>query len=215
LAFGTPVVVSYSQQEAPEREAQVKLENSFDVPAPPDVAWRVLTDIERVVPCVPGAELTDIIDARNYTGKISVRLGPVSLAFDGSAEFTEWDDAGRRARLKASGREARNRGSANADVVFALEADGDGSRVHIVTDLQLAGPIAQYGRSQGVIASVSEEMIDRFAACLREKILSSEKPSGAGAAPAQPARPASGFSIGLGAFLRMMRGFFNKILGRE
>lgn len=193
----------------------MKLENSFEVPAPPDVAWRVLTDIERVVPCVAGAELTEIVDARNYTGKISVKLGPVSLSFDGTAEFTEWDDSGYRAKLKASGREARNRGSANADVAFSLEANGDGSRVHIVTDLQLAGPIAQYGRSQGVIASVSEEMIDRFATCLRENILLSEgMGDGAGDAAPRAAQPASGVSIGLGALLRMIRGFFGKLFGK-
>lgn len=189
----------------------MKLENSFEVPALPEVAWRVLTDIEHVVPCVPGAELTEIVDDRNYTGKISVKLGPVSLAFDGKAEFTEWDDAARRARLKASGREARNRGSADADVTFTLEAHGEGSRVHIVTDLQLAGPIAQYGRSQGVIASVSEEMIDRFAACLRENILSSED---TGPGQARAVQPASGVSIGLGALLRMLRGFFRKLFGK-
>lgn len=189
----------------------MKLENSFEVPAPPDVAWRVLTDIERVVPCVAGAELTEIVDARNYTGKISVKLGPVSLSFDGTAEFTEWDDSGYKAKLKASGREARNRGSANADVTFSIEANGDGSRIHIVTDLQLAGPIAQYGRSQGVIASVSEEMIARFATCLRENILESD---GAGSGPARAAQPASGLSIGLGALLRMVRGFFDKLFGK-
>lgn len=189
----------------------MRLENSFEVPAPPEVAWRVLTDIERVAPCVPGAELTEIVDDRTYAGKMRVKLGPVSLAFDGKAAFTEWDDDARRARLTASGREARNRGSANAEVAFALEANGDGSRVHIVTDLQLAGPIAQYGRSQGVIASVSEEMIDRFATCLRENILSSE---GSAAAPARAAQPASGLSIGLGALLRMLRGFFRKLFGK-
>jgi len=189
----------------------VKLENSFEVPAPPDVAWRVLTDIERVVPCVAGAELTEIVGDRNYTGKINVKLGPVSLSFDGKAEFTEWDDDARRARLKASGREARNRGSANADVTFALEAEGDGTRVQIVTDLQLAGPIAQYGRSQGVIASVSAEMVDRFAACLRENILSSDD---AAAGPAKAVQPASGFSIGFGALLRMIRSFFANLFGK-
>jgi carbon monoxide dehydrogenase subunit G len=193
----------------------VKLENSFEVPAPPDVAWRVLTDIERVVPCVAGAELTEIVDARNYTGKISVKLGPVSLAFDGKAEFTEWDDSGYKAKLKASGRETRNRGSANANVAFSLEADGDGSRVHIVTDLQLAGPIAQYGRSQGIIASVSEEMIDRFAACLRENILASDDTGdGAGETAPRAAQPASGVSIGFGALLRMIRGFFSNLFGK-
>jgi carbon monoxide dehydrogenase subunit G len=193
----------------------VKLENSFEVPAPPDVAWRVLTDIERVVPCVAGAELTEIVDEHNYTGKISVKLGPVSLAFDGKAEFTEWDDIGYKAKLKASGRETRNRGSANANVAFSLEANGDGSRVHIVTDLQLAGPIAQYGRSQGIIASVSEEMIDRFAACLRENILASDGAGdGAGETAPRAAQPASGVSIGFGALLRMIRGFFSKLFGK-
>ena len=193
----------------------MRLENDFVVPAPPADAWRVLTDIERVVPCVPGAELTEIIDARNYTGKISVRLGPVSLAFDGKAEFTEWDDDAKKARLKASGREARNRGSADANVTFALEAVDGGTRVTIVTDLQLAGPIAQYGRSQGVIAGVSAEMVARFATCLRENILAGE-PTGEVAAPDSrlAARPASGVAIGFGALMRMLRTFFRKLFGK-
>lgn len=193
----------------------MRLENDFVVPAPPADAWRVLTDIERVVPCVPGAELTEIIDARNYTGKISVRLGPVSLAFDGKAEFTEWDDDAKKARLKASGREARNRGSADANVTFALEAVDGGTRVTIVTDLQLAGPIAQYGRSQGVIAGVSAEMVARFATCLRENILAGEATGEVAAPDSRPAaRPASGVAIGFGALMRILRTFFRKLFGK-
>ncbi len=187
----------------------MQLQNSFDVPVPPADAWRILTDVERVAPCVPGAQLTDVIDDRNYAGRMQVKLGPVSLAFEGKAGFVERDDAAHTARLAASGREARNRGSANADVRFALEPNGSGTTVRIVTDLQLSGPVAQYGRSQGIIASVSEEMIGRFAACLRENILASDA-----AAPApRPAAAASGLSIGFGALLRLIRRFFARLFG--
>jgi hypothetical protein len=184
----------------------VQLENSFDVPVPPADAWRILTDVERVAPCVPGAALTEVIDAGTYAGRMQVKLGPVNLAFEGKAAFVERDDAAHTARLSASGREARNRGSANADVRFALEPNGNGTTVRIVTDLQLSGPVAQFGRSQGIIASVSEEMVGRFAQCLRENILTSEAPPAAEAA--------SGLSIGFGALLRLVRRFFARLFGR-
>ena len=199
----------------------MKLENSFDVPGAPAEAWRVLTDVERIAPCVPGAALTEVVDENTYKGTIKVKLGPVSLAFDGEVAFTERDDDAFTARLAASGREARNRGSANADVDFALTPEGDGTKVSIVTDLQLAGPIAQYGRSQGVIASVSAEMIDRFAACLQENILKAgpadaapNTAAGAAPAPAEPAA-ASGFSIMLGALKRSLRQLMRRLLGKE
>ncbi|MDH3703871.1 MAG: SRPBCC family protein [Alphaproteobacteria bacterium] len=199
----------------------MKLENSFDVPVAPAEAWRVLIDVERVAPCVPGAALTEVVDANTYKGTIKVKLGPVSLAFDGEVSFTERDDDAFTARLAAAGREGRNRGSANADVDFALAANGDGTKVSIVTDLQLAGPIAQYGRSQGVIASVSAEMIDRFAACLKENILDDKSSDAADAetaaapAPAEPVAAASGISIMLGALKRSICRFMRRLTGKE
>jgi hypothetical protein len=186
----------------------VQLENSFDVPVPPAETWRILTDVERVAPCVPGAALTEVINAETYAGRMQVKLGPVSLAFEGKAAFVERDDAAHTARLSASGREARNRGSANADVRFALEPNGGGTTVRIITELQLSGPVAQYGRSQGIIASVSEEMIGRFAQCLRENILANS------ASAPQPAEAASGLSIGFGALLRLVRHFFARLFGK-
>ena len=195
----------------------MQLQNSFDVPAPPADAWRILTDVERVAPCVPGAQLTEVVDDQNYAGKMQVKLGPVSLSFDGKAGFVERDDSAHTARLSASGREARNRGSANADVRFFLEDNGSGTTVRIVTDLQLSGPIAQYGRSQGVIVSVAEEMIDRFAACLHDKILADETgaPKAGPAVPDSAPVPASGVSIGLGALLRMIKRFLAGLFGRS
>jgi carbon monoxide dehydrogenase subunit G len=190
----------------------VQLRNSFDVPVPPADAWRILTDVQRIAPCVPGAQLTDVIDDWTYAGKMQVKLGPVSLAFEGKAGFVERDDQAHTARLAAKGREARNRGGADADIRFALEPHGDGTTVRIVTDLQLSGPVAQYGRSQGIIASVSEEMIGRFAHCLRNNILTTDgaTPSGAAALPPETA-PASGLSIALGALLRLIRRFLAKL----
>jgi carbon monoxide dehydrogenase subunit G len=181
----------------------VQLENSFDVPVPPAEAWAILTDVERVAPCVPGAQLTEVVDAQSYAGRMQVKLGPVSLAFEGKAGFVERDDRAHTARMAASGRETRNRGGANADVRFALEPNAGGTTVRIATDLQLSGPVAQYGRSQGIVAGVAEEMTARFAQCLRANILASGKPEAA--ATLQAGAPASGLSIGFGALMRIVR----------
>ena len=190
----------------------MRLENSFDVPASPAEAWDILTDVERVAPCVPGAQLTEVVDARNYAGRMQVKLGPVSLAFEGKAGFVERDDRAHTARLSASGRETRNRGSANADVRFALHPNAGGTTVRIATDLQLSGPVAQYGRSQGIVAGVAEEMTARFAQCLRQNILAGAKPEAA-AAP-QAAESVSALSIGFGALMRIVRRFFARLVGR-
>lgn len=196
----------------------MRLENSFDVPVAPAEAWRILTDVERVAPCVPGAKLTEVLDDDAYKGTMQVKLGPVSLAFDGKAQFTERDDDAHTAKLHANGRETRNRGTADADVIFALEPQGDGTLVRIETELQLSGPVAQYGRSQGVILSVSEEMIDRFATALKRDILTADTTAAPDEQKASPVTdtppPASGVSIGFGAMLRMIRRFFTNLFGR-
>ena len=193
----------------------MQLENSFDVPVPPAEAWRILIDVERIAPCVPGAALTGVEGDESFTGTMQVKLGPVSLAFNGKATFVERDDSAFTAHLTANGRESRNRGAADADVQFALEPNEGGTTVRIKTDLQLSGPVAQYGRSQGVIVSVSEEMIDRFARCLKDDILTAGAPAAPEAAAdphPQPKAPepvaASGVSIGFGAMVRMIRRFF-------
>ena len=198
----------------------MQIENSFEVPVPPAEAWAILTDVQRVVPCVPGAELTEIVGDDTYKGKVSVKLGPVALAFAGEARYVERDDGGHRARMSAAGREAKGRGGANAEVDFALTASGEGGTlVRIVTDLQLSGPIAQYGRSAGIIKSVSEEMTARFAECLRQRILAERDTAalppccaGEAAIPAAPApasaAPAGGFSILWGAIRRWLAGLF-------
>ena len=121
-------------------------DNSFEVPLPPDQAWKTLMDIERIAPCMPGAELTEIVDDKTFKGKVSVRLGPVALTFQGTATFEDIDDAVHTATVKAQGADAKGRGGANANVGFHLEPSDAGSSVKIHTDLQLSGSVAQYGR---------------------------------------------------------------------
>ena len=153
----------------------MKLENNFSVAAAPKEAWAILVDVERVAPCLPGAKLTEVTDDNAFRGKVDVKLGPVSLTFDGNVKFVERDDDKYFAILKADGREARGRGGAQADIQFSLDGADGGSNVRVTTDLNLIGPVAQYGRSQGIVAAVSEEMVSQFAACLEEKVVSGQK----------------------------------------
>ena len=204
----------------------MEFENTFNVGVPVDEAWAILTDVERIAPCMPGAELTEVIDENSFKGKVSVRLGPVALTFAGDARFEDRDDEGHSARVKAQGRDAKGRGGANANVDFRLIPAEDGTTtVQIRTDLQLSGSVAQYGRGVGMIKDVATQLIDRFADALHEQIVAErsaadeaeETPSDTGdAQPAPPpppaAKPISGFSLGASvmwnAFTRWLRGLF-------
>ena len=192
----------------------MEFDNSFEVPLGLDETWALLTDIERIAPCVPGAELTEVVDENTYKGKIAVRLGPVSLTFAGEARFESRDDAAHSARLKAQGTDARGRGGAHSDVTFHLEPSETGSRVLIHTDLRLSGSVAQYGRGAGMVSDLSQKIIDQFAENLAATVLTSQETAadeGAPAAPA-PAQPVQMGGIGLSmlwnAILRTIRRLF-------
>jgi len=148
----------------------MQLENSFTVPAPPDVAWDILLDVPRIAPCMPGAELTETVGERTYKGNAKLRVGPVSLTFSGEAEITEIDTAARVATVQAKGNDTKGRGAASATVVFKLVADGDASRVDITSDIDLTGSIAQYGRASGLIDAIAGQIISDFAKNLEAEI---------------------------------------------
>jgi carbon monoxide dehydrogenase subunit G len=163
----------------------MEFDNSFDVPLSPAQAWSVLMDIPRIAPCMPGAELTEVVGPQNFGGKISVRLGPVSLAFAGRVQIDSMDEVNHSARVKAQGNDAKGRGAANATATFRIEPAGTGSKVVIHTDLMLSGAVAQYGRGVGMIQATASQIINQFAANLRVQ-LGQQAP-----APAPPpARPA-------------------------
>ena len=148
----------------------MEFDNSFDVPLSPAQAWAVLMDIRRIAPCMPGAALTEVIDAQNFRGKIAVRLGPVALAFAGRVQFEDVDEANHSARVKAQGSDDKGRGSANATATFRIEPADIGSRVFIHTDLMLSGAVAQYGRGVGMIQATAAQIIGQFAANLRAQL---------------------------------------------
>ena len=148
----------------------MEFDNSFDVPLPPAKAWTLLMDIPRIAPCMPGAELTEIVGQQNYKGRISVRLGPVALAFAGRVEFDRVDAVNHTARVKAQGSDAKGRGGANAAVTFRIEPSAAGSKVRIHTDLALSGAVAQYGRGVGMIEATAAQIVGQFAANLRSQL---------------------------------------------
>jgi carbon monoxide dehydrogenase subunit G len=188
----------------------VEFDNSFEVPLQPAEAWAVLMDVRRIAPCMPGAELTDVVDEKNYKGKVAVRLGPVALAFAGLVTFEEIDNANRTARVKAQGTDSKGRGGANAIASFRIEeAPGGGSKVLVHTDLNLSGSVAQYGRGVGMIQTTAAQIMNQFANNLKAQIAregvaatpaaqapGQAAPSAAPAAPPPPtAKPISGFSL--------------------
>jgi uncharacterized protein len=166
----------------------MEFDNTLEVPLPPAEAWRVLLDIERIAACIPGAELTEVVDERTYKGKVAVRIGPVALSLVGRARLDEIDDANHRARVTAQGSDPKGRGSTDSVIEFRLEPAGAGTRVAIHSEVKLAGSIAQYGRGSGMIQSVAAQLIGQFGEALKAQIES-------GTADRAPAKPISGLTV--------------------
>src|SRR5262245_8927091 len=146
----------------------MELEDSFDVPAPPESVWDFLLDLERVTPCMPGAELEELVDERTWKGSVTVKLGAVKLAYASTVVIEERDDAERRVVLKASGREKRGKGMANATIRSQVQQADGVTHVTMTTDLTISGAVAQYGR--GMIADVSKRLTGEFANCLQAQL---------------------------------------------
>ena len=146
----------------------MELSNEFRVGVPVDEAWAVLTDVERIAPCLPGAELQEVA-GDEYRGLVKVKVGPITAQYKGQARFLEKDDGAHRAVLRAEGRDTRGQGNANATITATLEADGDGTAVRVVTDLTVTGKVAQFGR--GVLADVSAKLLNQFVDCLEKDLL--------------------------------------------
>jgi hypothetical protein len=176
----------------------MEFDNSFEVPLPVDEAWKLLMDIRRIAPCLPGAELTEVVDDRTYKGKVGVRLGPVSLSFAGTVKFDEIDDAAHRAKISAQGSDAKGRGGANATASFHLEPVAGGAKVLVHTNLTLSGAVAQYGRGVGIIQVTAAQIITQFANNLKAQFAPAVAPAAAVASAAAPT-PAPAAPVGASA----------------
>jgi uncharacterized protein len=169
----------------------MELDNSFTVPVPPDQAWDVLLDVERIAPCMPGATV-DEVDGDVVNGRIKVKVGPVSLTYKGTAKFIERDPEAHVVVLEASGKETRGAGTASATVRASMAPDGsgNGTQVTMHTSMNVTGRPAQFGR--GVMVEVGGKLVEQFAANLAKLIAGGEGSGSGGGASVVPAAAASG-----------------------
>ena len=174
----------------------MKIEDEFRVDVGVDEAWKVLLDVERIAPCMPGAQLQEV-EGDEYRGIVKVKVGPITAQYKGVARLTETDEANHKVVLRAEGRDTRGQGTASATVTATLTPDGTGTGsgtvVHIDTDLNVTGKVAQFGR--GVMADVSSKLLGQFAQNLERDVLNGE----AGASPGGPPAGADAAASGAGA----------------
>ncbi len=161
----------------------MELTNDFRVGVPVPDAWKVLTDVERIAPMLPGAQLQEV-EGDEYRGVVKVKVGPITAQYKGAATFVERDEAAGRVVLKASGRDTRGQGNASAVITATMTADGDGTKVSVVTDLTVTGKVAQFGR--GVMSDVSSKLIGQFVDSLEADIEASGRSSEHSAEAGEP-----------------------------
>ena len=171
----------------------MKIEDQFSVDVPVEEAWKVLLDVERIAPCLPGAQLQEI-EGDEYRGIVKIKVGPITAQYKGKATFLSKDDANHVAVLKAEGRDTKGQGNASATITATLKTAGSGTDVVVSTDLTITGKVAQFGR--GVLADVSAKILNQFVNCLEHDVLATPEETvasvaAASAAADDPASPTS------------------------
>jgi uncharacterized protein len=146
----------------------MQIENSFAVKAEPDRVYEFLLDVNNVVSCVPGAELSEVVDPNTFKGKVRIKVGPVTVSYNGTARITSRDAESRTATLEAEGRETTGSGTAQATTIMAVAADGESSKVTLTTDFTVVGRVAQFGR--GIMEDVSRHLVGQAAECIQSKL---------------------------------------------
>src|SRR5262245_50779980 len=198
----------------------MEIENEFTVDAPIDHVWAYLLDVEKVAPCMPGAELTEVVDDNTWKGKVNMKLGPVSLAFAGTVTMQERDDQAHRVKLAAKGMEQKGKGAANASVTSWLEDGGGETHVRMQADIHLTGTVAQLSR--GLLPEVSRKLTQQFADCLAHSMRAQEVVATGSADVAEEvraeqapvhAKPIGGFRLGSRAIWAGVKNVFRKLLG--
>jgi len=203
------------------------IQNEFTVAAPIDFLWSYLLDVEKIAPCMPGAELTEIVDDHNWKGKLNAKFGPVSMSFAGTVTIESRDGTAHRVVLSAKGMEQKGKGAANAKVTSWLEpGPTDGvTTVKMEADIALTGAAAQLSR--GLLPEISKKLTQNFADCLQESMAAEQTTregdaaaaatagAGAAAAPASPvvAKPVGGIGLGIAAIWSIIANFFRKLFG--
>jgi len=170
----------------------MQIENEFQVAASPERVYAFLLDVNRVVTCMPGAELSEVVDPTTFKGRVRIKVGPITVAYNGTARIADRDDVGRVAVLEAEGRETTGPGSARATARMSVENGGNGaSRVRFATDFAVAGRIANFGR--GVMEDVSKRLVSQMADCIKAHLeTEAQAPAAAPEAEGATEAPAAG-----------------------
>lgn len=187
------------------------IENEFSVAAPIDHLWAYLLDVEKIAPCMPGAELTEVIDENNWKGRMKMKFGPVAMVFAGTVTMVERDDDAHRVVLRAQGTESKGKGAASAHVTSWLEpgegngrSNGAATTVRMQADITLQGFVAQMSR--GMLPDISARLTQQFADCLQSNMAAAE-----GASP----RPVGGLSLGFWALIRAIGRGIGRLFGKR
>ena len=197
----------------------MKLEHSFQVAAPLERVWAALIDVQRVAPCLPGAEITEAGEDGTYRGTFSVRLGPTTAAYRGELSMEEVDESAHRAVMRASGQDKRGQGSAKATIVSTMRREGEVTTVEVETDFTITGRLARFGRG-GMIQDVSNRLLRDFSECLQKTIETPETTPEAAAGPPGTTEAAAGGPAGtpesaasepVGGFSLLFRALLDRI----
>lgn len=200
----------------------MNLEQTFTVAAPIDRVWEALIDVERVAPCLPGAEITQAGEDGTYKGNFTVKLGPTTAAYRGELKMESVDEASRTVTMKASGQDKRGQGGAKATIVSVMREEDGVTAVDTTTDFIITGRLARFGRG-GMIQDISNKLLKDFSACLAQTIESAPAepatpddpgPSGAPVAPPPPAPPAAKPVSGLALFFSALWSRIKRLFGR-
>jgi len=211
----------------------MKLEQSFTVAAPADTVWTALIDVERVAPCLPGAEITGH-EGDTYHGTFTVKLGPTTAAYNGWLKLESLDESARTATMSAKGTDKRGQGGAMATIVSSLREAGGETHVDVITDFSITGRLARFGRS-GMIEDISKRLLRDFASCLQSTLAAPPAPPpGGGADSAEeaatpaapgvptprapsppPARPVKGLTLFFSVLWERIRRLFRRLFTRR
>jgi carbon monoxide dehydrogenase subunit G len=214
----------------------MKLEQEFDVKAPVQTVWETLIDVERVAPCLPGAEITGSEEGV-YHGTFVVKVGPTTASYRGQLEMQSLDEASRTATMKARGQDKRGQGSANATIVSTLSEIPEGTHVEVITDFTITGALARFGRG-GMMQDIANRLLRDFAACLEKRLGAGDEVAAApaseaaapaseaaapgaapveraAAAPPEQAPPVKGISLFFSVLWERIKRFFSRLLGRK
>lgn len=198
-----------------------RIEERFEVNAPPEAVWAYLVDPRRVVRCLPGAELTEVVDEKTFLGRVKVKVGPVTVGYQGKVLLVELDEAGRRVRMTGEGRESTGSGAARMNMESRLaQLPSGATEVTVQAEVDVAGRIMQLGR--GMIEQVSRQLFQQFSACvqatLEAEALAATAPGGSSSAPAsapREAEPVRAIPLLLTTLWGIVTGFLRRLLGRK